>query len=52
MENIDYLCDYDPEVGQAMQKELDRQRHNIELIAFREYRFGSRFEGNGFGSDE
>lgn len=32
MENIDYLCDYDPEVGQAMQKELDRQRHNIELI--------------------
>ena len=33
MENIDYLCDYDPEVGQAMQKELDRQRHNIELIA-------------------
>lgn len=33
MENIDYLCDYDPEVGQEMQKELDRQRHNIELIA-------------------
>lgn len=33
MENIDYLCGYDPEVGQAMQKELDRQRHNIELIA-------------------
>ena len=33
MENIDYLCDYDPEVGQAMQKELDRQRYNIELIA-------------------
>ncbi len=33
MENIDYLCNYDPEVGQAMQKELDRQRHNIELIA-------------------
>lgn len=33
MENIDYLCDYDPEVGQAMQKELGRQRHNIELIA-------------------
>ena len=33
MENIDYLCDYDPEVGQAMQKELDRQRHNIELLA-------------------
>ena len=33
MENSDYLCDYDPEVGQAMQKELDRQRHNIELIA-------------------
>ena len=33
MENIHYLCDYDPEVGQAMQKELDRQRHNIELIA-------------------
>ena len=33
MENIDYLCNYDPEVGQAMQKELARQRHNIELIA-------------------
>ncbi len=33
MENIDYLCNYDPEVGQAMQKELDRQRRNIELIA-------------------
>ena len=33
MENIDYICNYDPEVGQAMQKELDRQRHNIELIA-------------------
>ena len=33
MENIDYLCNYDPEIGQAMQKELDRQRHNIELIA-------------------
>ncbi len=33
MENIDYLCACDPEVGQAMQKELERQRRNIELIA-------------------
>ena len=33
MRNIDYVKQFDPEVGNAMQKELDRQRNNIELIA-------------------
>ena len=33
MENIDFLKSYDPQVGQAMQQELDRQQQNIELIA-------------------
>ena len=33
MENIDFLKNYDSEVGQAMQLELDRQQGNIELIA-------------------
>ena len=32
-ENLKFVADYDPEVGAAIQKELDRQRRNIELIA-------------------
>ena len=32
-EIIDFLSAHDPEVGGAVQKELDRQRRNIELIA-------------------
>lgn len=32
-EMIDFLSAHDPEIGQAVQKELDRQRRNIELIA-------------------
>ncbi|MBQ8533445.1 MAG: serine hydroxymethyltransferase [Clostridia bacterium] len=30
---IDYISDYDPEVGQAITKELKRQREGLELIA-------------------
>lgn len=30
---LDYLNDYDPEIGQAMTDELKRQRRNLELIA-------------------
>ena len=30
---VDFLKSYDPQVGQAMQQELDRQQQNIELIA-------------------
>ncbi len=33
MQNIDFLKQYDPEVGMAMDEELDRQRRNLELIA-------------------
>ncbi len=33
MENIDYLKQYDAEVGTAMEQELNRQRDCIELIA-------------------
>jgi glycine hydroxymethyltransferase len=33
MRNIDFVKQFDPEIGNAMQKELDRQRNNIELIA-------------------
>ena len=30
---MDYICQHDPEVGQAVVKEFERQRRNIELIA-------------------
>ncbi|NCB62920.1 MAG: serine hydroxymethyltransferase [Clostridia bacterium] len=30
---MDFLTAHDPEIGQAVQKELERQRRNIELIA-------------------
>ena len=33
MQNIDFVNRFDPEVGQAMQRELDRQEYGIELIA-------------------
>lgn len=33
MDTIGFVANVDPEVGDAMQKELDRQRRNIELIA-------------------
>ena len=33
MRNIDYVKSFDPELGNAIQAELDRQQRNIELIA-------------------
>lgn len=33
MDTIGFVCDRDPEVGAAMNRELERQRQNIELIA-------------------
>ena len=33
MRNIDYVKKFDPEVGAAMDSELERQQGNIELIA-------------------
>ena len=33
MDTIGYVAQNDPEVGEAMQKELARQRRNLELIA-------------------
>ena len=33
MDTIGFVTAADPEVGNAMQKELERQQHNIELIA-------------------
>ena len=33
MNDIDQLMAFDSEVGAAVGKELERQRHNIELIA-------------------
>ena len=32
-ENIDFLKDYDPDLGVAIESEYNRQRNNIELIA-------------------
>ena len=32
-ENIDFITEYDPEVGAAIRAEFDRQRRGIELIA-------------------
>ncbi len=32
-QTLDFVTEFDPEVGGAMRKELDRQRRNIELIA-------------------
>ena len=32
-EVIDFLIQHDPEVGNAVKAEYDRQRRNIELIA-------------------
>jgi len=34
---LEYLKEYDPAVGEAMDKELKRQRRNLELIASDEY---------------
>jgi len=33
LDTIGFVSNYDPEVGAGMQKELERQRRNIELIA-------------------
>jgi glycine hydroxymethyltransferase len=33
MDTIGFVGDYDPEVGEAMKKELKRQQRNLELIA-------------------
>lgn len=33
LENMDFISQYDPEVGAAIKKEYARQRRNIELIA-------------------
>ena len=33
MDTIGFVSQQDPEIGDAMQKELSRQRHNLELIA-------------------
>ena len=33
MDTIGFVTGYDPEVGQAMKKELERQKRNLELIA-------------------
>ena len=33
LDTIGFVSKYDPEVGAGMQKELERQRRNIELIA-------------------
>ena len=30
---MDYLSQADPEVGASIQREFDREQHNIELIA-------------------
>ena len=32
-QSMDYILNYDPEIGRMMEKELDRQRGNLELIA-------------------
>ena len=32
-QGMDFVAQYDPEIGVIMEKELDRQRHNLELIA-------------------
>ena len=32
-ESMEYIRDYDPEIGGIMLKELERQRRNLELIA-------------------
>ena len=32
-QGMDFVAQYDPEIGDIMEKELDRQRHNLELIA-------------------
>ena len=32
-ESMEFIRQYDPEIGEIMLKELERQRHNLELIA-------------------
>ena len=32
-QGMDFVRQYDPEIGDIMEKELERQRHNLELIA-------------------
>ncbi len=32
-ENMDYIAQFDPEIGEALKAEFDRQVRNIELIA-------------------
>ena len=39
VDTIGFLGQYDSEVGDAMAKELARQKRNLELIASRKHRF-------------
>ena len=32
-QGLEFVCRYDPEIGELIEKELYRQRHNLELIA-------------------
>ena len=42
MDTIGFVSQFDPEVGQAMNEELGRQRRNLELIAQREPGFSGQ----------
>ena len=45
--SLDYLNEYDPEVGNAMTDELKRQRRNLELIASEKHCFSRSNGSNG-----
>lgn len=47
MYSFDEIANFDPEIAQAMTDEINRQDHNIELIAFREYRIQGSYGSYG-----
>ena len=52
IDTIGYVKQADPELGEAMDRELGRQRQNIELIAQREHCFPRRHGGYGQRADQ
>lgn len=52
MDTIGFVKNADPEVGQAMERELLRQRRNLELIASEKYRVPRGDGGHGQCPDQ
>ena len=52
LDTIGFVTKYDPELGEAMNEELARQRRNIELIASENLVSPAVMAAMGVGSDQ